>query len=65
MSLDFLQCQNVVESGVKSEGLCITYEYIFVYGFHLIKPLSILVFKVSEGEDFLGYYGGNETMNVT
>jgi hypothetical protein len=41
MSLDFLQCQNVVESGVISEGLCITYEYIFVYGFHLIKPLSV------------------------
>jgi len=47
----------VVESGVISEGLCITYEYIFVYGFPFIKPLSVLVSKVSEGEDFLGYYG--------
>jgi len=65
MNLDFLKCQNVVESGVKSEGLCITYEYIFVYGFHFRKPLSVYVSKVSEGEDFLGYYGGNETMNDT
>ena len=55
----------MVESGVISEGLCITYEYIFVYGFPFIKPLSKYVFKVSEGEDFFGYYGGNVTMNET
>jgi len=65
MNLDFLKCQNVVESGVISEGLCNTYEYIFVYGFPFRKPLSVLVFKVSEGETLLCYYGGNETMNVT
>lgn len=55
----------MVESGVISEGLCITYEYIFVYGFPFIKPLSKYVSKVSEGEDFFGYYGGNVTMNET
>jgi len=55
----------VVESGVISEGLCNTYEYIFVYGFPFRKPLSVYVSKVSEGEDFLGYYGGNGTMNET
>jgi len=41
MNLDFLQCQNVVESGVKHGVFSYTYEYIFVYGFHLIKPLSV------------------------
>ena len=65
MNLDFLKCQNVVESGVISEGLCNTYEYIFFYGFPFRKPLSVYVSKVSEGEDFLGYYGGNVTMNET
>jgi len=37
MNLDFLKCQNVVESGVKSEGLCITYEYIFLW-VYVVNP---------------------------
>ncbi len=65
MNLDFLKCQNVVESGVKHGVFSNTYEYIFVYGFPFRKPLSVYVSKVSEGEDFLGYYGGNGTMNET